>query len=135
MPAETARGSLERDCEIDFRECIEIVIKRKKVVLAIFFVSVFLAAAWSLILPKIYEVSTIIEPPINAITDTRVQGWDPALDIKARIESGAENLETAGGPNLPGNELNFDVSIPGDASSIKISLKESADKADAANEC
>ena len=47
--------------EIDLREYIQVILKRKKLILAIFLASVFTAAVISLLLPKTYEISSTIQ--------------------------------------------------------------------------
>ncbi len=47
--------------EIDIREYINVIIKRKKLILAIFLVSVVTAAVVSLMKPKIYEITSILQ--------------------------------------------------------------------------
>lgn len=47
--------------EIDLREYINVIIKRKKLILAIFLVSVFTAAIVSLLLPKTYEITSTVQ--------------------------------------------------------------------------
>lgn len=47
--------------EIDLREYIKVLIKRKKLILSIFLVSVAIAAVASLMMPKIYEVTSTLQ--------------------------------------------------------------------------
>jgi uncharacterized protein involved in exopolysaccharide biosynthesis len=47
--------------EIDIREYINVIIKRKKLILAIFLVSVVTAAIVSLRMPKVYEITSTIQ--------------------------------------------------------------------------
>jgi uncharacterized protein involved in exopolysaccharide biosynthesis len=47
--------------EIDIREYINVIIKRKKLILAIFLVSVATAAIVSLRMPKIYEITSTVQ--------------------------------------------------------------------------
>lgn len=47
--------------EIDLREYIQVILKRKKLILAIFLASVFTAAVISLQSPKTYEISSTIQ--------------------------------------------------------------------------
>ena len=46
--------------EIDLREYVAVVVKRRRLVLGVFLVAVILAAAVSLVLPKIYQASSTI---------------------------------------------------------------------------
>jgi len=47
--------------EIDLRQYIKIILKRKKLILAVFLVSVFTAAIISLLMPKAYEITSTIQ--------------------------------------------------------------------------
>lgn len=47
--------------EIDLRDYVNVVIKRKKLILAIFLVSIVAAVVASLFMPKVYEMTTIIK--------------------------------------------------------------------------
>ncbi len=47
--------------EIDIREYINVIIKRKKLILAIFLVSVVTAAIVSLRMPKVYEITSTVQ--------------------------------------------------------------------------
>jgi len=47
--------------EIDLRQYIKIILKRKKLILAIFLASVFSAAIISLLLPKAYEITSTVQ--------------------------------------------------------------------------
>lgn len=121
----------ELDHEIDLRECVKIAVKQKKVVLGVFFVSVFSVAARVFLLPRVYEVSMFIEPPVNAITDVGVQNFDSVANIKALIESGVHDVGIIEELHLQEKELHFDVTQPKDTRLIKISLKRSTDGVDA----
>ena len=54
--------------EVDLRDYIRIVVKRKKSVLGIFFVCIIAAGVVSFLMPKIYSVSQIIEAPMLGVT-------------------------------------------------------------------
>ena len=47
--------------EIDLREYVNVIIKRRKIILTIFFVSVITTAIVSFLVPKVYEVTTVIQ--------------------------------------------------------------------------
>jgi len=47
--------------EIDLRDYIKVILKRKKVILTIFFASVIATAIVSFLAPKVYEVTTVIQ--------------------------------------------------------------------------
>jgi len=83
--------------EVDLRYYMEIIIKRKKVILAVFFICVVITAIVSFLVPKIYEVSAIIR--IGKIYDILV----PKSEAAQMLES--KELLTA-----VGKRFNADVS-------------------------
>ena len=48
--------------EINLRDYINTILKRKKLILSVFFVAVVTTAVVSFLMPKVYEVSMLIEP-------------------------------------------------------------------------
>ena len=117
--------------EIDLKEYIKVVIKRKKLILAIFFISVIVAAVVSFLMPKVYEVSMFIEPPIMAVTDAGIQNLDSVENIQAKINAGvySEKIikDLMKDNSYKEKGLKFNVSQPKDTRLIKISLEEQAE--------
>ena len=60
--------------EIDLREYINVIIKRKKLILAVFLVSVVTAAIVSLRMPKIYEITSAIQ--LGSINELLIKNED-----------------------------------------------------------
>jgi uncharacterized protein involved in exopolysaccharide biosynthesis len=60
--------------EIDIREYIKVIIKRKKLILAIFLVSVVAAAIVSLRMPKVYEITSIVQ--LGKVNDVLIKNED-----------------------------------------------------------
>ncbi len=80
--------------EIDLRELVNVIIKRKRMILVVFALSVCAAAGMVLLQPKLCEVSMLIEPPILEVADSGVILYsDSPENIMARIESEAFNQE------------------------------------------
>jgi len=46
--------------EINLRDYINVIIKRKKIILTVFFVSIITTAVFSLMMPKVYQATTLI---------------------------------------------------------------------------
>ena len=101
----------ENEDEIDLRNYIRVAIKRKNIIFSVSSVSVLFAIIWGALAPKIYEVSMIIEPPVNAITDTGLQNFDSGTSIKALIESGVYNIKIINELNLQESGLSFKASL------------------------
>lgn len=76
--------------EIDLRKYINVIIRRKKLILGIFIAAVVITAIISLQMPKVYKISTLIEPPVIGINNAGGPVFaDSTLSIKARIDAGA----------------------------------------------
>lgn len=128
----TTPHSRELDDEIDLRKYILVAIKRKKIIIGVSSVAVLFAILWGILVPKLYEVSMIIEPPVNAITDTGLQNFDSGASIKALIESGVYNIKILNELNLQEGGLSFKASLTKDTNLIKVNLNvrlEQAEKA------
>ncbi|MBA2123903.1 hypothetical protein B9J78_03050 [bacterium Unc6] len=73
--------------EINLHNYIEVLIKRKKIILSVFFIFIITTAIVSLYLPKVYQSTTSI-----MITPSRVQALlspaDASLDIEGRTSAG-----------------------------------------------
>jgi capsular polysaccharide biosynthesis protein len=114
--------------EIDLREYIEVIIRRKALILAVFFISIMYAAVMSYVAPKIYEVSMLIEPPVVGVNDSGGPVFaDLPLSIKARIDAGAFDSGV-----IKALELNSGVTVatsqPKDSTFLKVSINEPESK-------
>ena len=116
--------------EIDLRSYINVIIKRKNLVLAVFLVSVTIAVIAGFFIPKRYEISMIIEPPVMTVTNARVQNLDSVENIVAKIQQGAFDKKIIEELNIKNTALGFKVYQPKDTSLIKISLFEETKKTD-----
>ena len=118
---------------MNLRECLEIIIKRKKVILAIFFVSIIAAAAISFLLPKNFEVSTMIEPPFVGSSDLgKSQFVDSPLNIKAIVSEGAFDLKVVNALGLDPRKDRIKLKFfqPKETTVLKMSLIEPENKRD-----
>ena len=122
------RDSREQDSEIDLRECVQVVIKRKKLALTVFLVPVLITAVWSFLAPKVYEISMVIEPPISSMLDAGAQGFDSVGNIKGKIQSGAFDIKIISELNINEPTLRLNVTQPKDTNLIRVSLERTADK-------
>ena len=121
----------ELEQEIDLREYIDVIIKRKKLILAIFFVSVIAVAVMSYIAPKTYEVSMLIEPPVIGINDSGGPVFaDSPLNMKARVDAGAFDLSVIKALELDPkkHETKLRISQPKDSTFLKIGFNKPESK-------
>ncbi|MCX5701473.1 MAG: Wzz/FepE/Etk N-terminal domain-containing protein [Candidatus Omnitrophica bacterium] len=119
---------IEAEDEINLADYINVIIKRKTLILVVFLVLVITTAIRSFLMPEVYEVSMIIEPPILAVTNAGVQNFDSAENIKAKIQEGAFNKAIIKDLNLKEDNLKFDIVQPKDTRLIKVSLEARAKK-------
>jgi len=112
------RSTQEQIAEINFNNYIKVIVQRRALVSSIFFASVIIAAGWSSISPKIYEVSTIIDPPSFGEKDS-----DSADAIKTKIEEGIFDRQISQNSNLPENALKFKITHLRNTNLLRISLR------------
>ena len=107
--------------EITLREFIDVIIKRKWIIITVFFVSFVVAAIISLQMPRIYEVSMILESNSNL---------DLSKNIKAKIRQKAFDSKVINLLNLDpkGVNVNFKVSQSPNSDLIRISLRQEEGK-------
>lgn len=115
----------EEEREVDLREYVNIIIKRKKTVLTTFFVLVIATSIINFIAPKIYEISMIIETGNSGIS-TRKSAVSSMEHIKSKIEIGFFDRDIISALNLDsaGIELNFEVSQPRNTEFIIITTRQ-----------
>lgn len=95
--------------EIDLRDYLNVIIKRKKIIIGIFVVSVLAAAFMIFRMPKTYNVSMSIEPANLGVTDTgQILYLDSIATIKAKIESGSFNTAITKALKLDPKKERFD---------------------------
>jgi capsular polysaccharide biosynthesis protein len=108
--------------EINLSEYLAVLIKRKKLILAVFLVSVIAVAAISYMKPKVWNVLMIIEPssPGTGLLDT-------PSNLKARLDSGAFDLNVINALGLDPNnaDVKLDVTRPKDSTFLTLSINES----------
>ena len=129
---QSRRQDPDQDGEIDLREYIAVAVKRKNIVLAIFAGAVLIAAVRSFTAPSVYEVSTLIGPPIIGVSDVGSQELDSVGNMKGQIESGAFDGKIINELRLDEDSLKFSITQPRDSKILKISLVRPADKTDLA---
>ena len=135
MPDQNKNQSPQQICEdeIDLRELINVIIKRKKLILGLFLASVVIAGALSFLAPKIYTVSMLIAPPVSGIDELgNTMYLDKPQNILAEIKGGRFDTGILKELNLKSQngQINFDVQVPKDSNLIRISMKHAKDKTD-----
>lgn len=94
--------------EIDIREYINVIIKRKKLILSIFFAAVVIAAIVNLRMPKIYEITSIVQ--LGSVKELLIKNED----AKAIMLNQNSLLAII-------NDLNLKITAEGLQKDIKIS--------------
>ncbi len=117
--------------EIDIREYINVIIKRKKLILAIFLVVVVITAVVSLRQPKIYEITSTVQ--LGSVNELLIKNEDAKaiilnqnsllaiindLNLKVEVESLQKNIKISdiSGTNL----LKIKITYPGIDMAFKI---------------
>ncbi|MFH1094153.1 MAG: Wzz/FepE/Etk N-terminal domain-containing protein [Candidatus Omnitrophota bacterium] len=117
--------------EFDIRKYINVIIKRKKLILAIFLVSVAAAAIVSLRMPKVYEITSIIQ--LGSVNELLIKNEEAKaiilnqnfllfvineLGLKIEVESLQKAIEIS---DLAGtNFLKIKITYPGIDTALKI---------------
>lgn len=118
------------DDTIDVRAYIEVLIGKKKMILGVFLVCVALAVVFSFLMPKVYEISVILKPPLAGIQQMearqpiKFEYLDTAEGMAKRINAGIYDREVAKALNLPLEEsLDFSADAPEKADYVRIILE------------
>ena len=111
--------------EINLRDYINVVLKRKRTIFTILFVSVAVAVIVSFLSPRVYRISMILEPPRVEVTSEGMPIYlDSPENIKTVIESGSLNSKIIKALNLDSTtRIKFRVSQPSGTSILKISIE------------
>lgn len=123
----------ETEQEMDLRDYVLVLLKRRRLVLSVFFICVSVAAIVSFFMPKIYEISMIVTPGALGVTDSgQFISIDRSENIKSMIESGALDANVVKELNLGPKELRIQLKAfqNNDEGSnfIRFSIKEEKNK-------
>ncbi len=119
------------DDEIELIDYLRVLWKWKWLIVLITFVCMLAAGVFSFMMPKIYKVSTAIEPGIIGMNKNSSPIYlDSAENIKAKIESGIYNSRILKRLNIDPQktQLKFKAVNPKDTKLIKISSEWEQDK-------
>jgi len=131
MPEPTKQMQEIYEDEIDLREYVNVIIKRKKLILSIFLAAVVIAAIVSLMMPKIYEITSTIQ--LGNVNEVLIKNEDAKaimlnqnslssiindLNLKIKIESLQKDIKIGdvSGTNL----LKIKITYPGIDTVLKI---------------
>jgi len=112
--------------EIDLRELMNVIVKRKKFILGLFFASVVITAVISFLTPKVYNLSMVLGLPTIKITDQGVMHLGSLEDIASRIDTHVfdKNIVKALNLNPQIETLDFNISEYGSLIEIAIEKQE-----------
>ena len=117
--------------EIDLREYINIIIKRKKLILNVFFIAVVITAIVSLLMPRIYEITTTVQ--LGSVGEFLIKNEEAKaimlnqnlllsiindLNLKITVENLQKDIKISdiSGTNL----LKIKITYPGIGTALKI---------------
>ena len=128
----------EQTDEIELIDIIRVLWKRKKLIILITFLFTLGAVGAALILPKVYEVSTIIEPGVRPIADANGQIVNevPVVSpdaVKEAVLGGAYDVAIQKKLNiLPADYPQLKLTLPKNTTLVKVAIESSEpDKAQA----
>ena len=106
----------EQEQEINLRECVNVIIKRKWIIITVFFVTIIVAAIINSLVPRIYEISMVLEPTRNLDLQKNIEDKIKQKAFDSRII----NLVN---PDPKAKNVGFEVSQPEHSDLMIISLK------------
>ena len=127
----SAQDNYYPDDEIELIDLLRVLWKWKWMIILITFVCMVAAGVFSLMMPKIYKVSTAIEPGIIGMNKNGSPIYlDSAGNIKAKIESGIYDSRILKNLNIDSRkiQIKFKVANPKSTDLIKISSEWEQDK-------
>jgi capsular polysaccharide biosynthesis protein len=115
----------EAEQEIDLHDYVLVLLKRKKLILSVFFISVCVTAAICFFSPKIYEISMIVEPGTLGVSESgKFTLIDSAENMKAMIAAGAFESKVIGALKLNSGEEKIALEQPQGSNFIKLGIKK-----------
>ena len=111
--------------EFDLKDYIEVILKKKKIILSVFLLCVLTASVVNFLTPNVYEISVVIK--LNSLEKTF---FVLSREIKATIEQGTfdEKIQRSLNINSPKTPFQFRVVSQRDSGVIKVSIKETETK-------
>ncbi len=127
----SAQDNYYPDDEIELIDLLRVLWKWKWMIILITFVCMLAAGVFSFMMPKIYKVSTAIEPGIIGMDKNGSPVYlGSAENIKAKIESGIYNSRILKNLNIDSREIQikFKVANPKSTELIKVSSEWTQDQ-------
>ena len=118
----------------DLKDYIRVMIKRKKIILAIFFVFVITTVVVNFCTPEVYKISMVVEPANFGVTDAGdILYIGSAENIRTKIKEGIFDSRIIRALDYPLKNTRFKFSTPrtDDPKLIKVSIEQTKDKMEA----
>lgn len=118
------------EVEIDLRQYIKVIVKRKKTFIAVFLLILAVGITNILFSPKIYRISMMIQPPVEGPSLTGANDLESAENLKGLIVNGAfnEELRKRLGLDFDRDLLEFKVIIPSKTNILQVSVDQESKK-------
>ena len=132
MQDEKSQSMMVGTDEISLIDIFKVLNKKKNLIILMTMASTFIALGISFLLPRVYEVSTIVSPASRPVTDgqgqiVKKQLIETPLSIKEAITGGSYDQALVSKLQLVEMELpKITVVVPKDTDLVKISIKTSA---------
>ncbi len=117
--------------EIDLRGCIDAIVKRKKLILTVFFISAIVTAVITYATPRNYEISMIVEPGTIGRDNSRQAIFvDSPNNVKEMIGTGTFDLNVMKALELNPQKaaIKLKISQPRNSTFLKIGIDEPENK-------
>ncbi|MDP8265644.1 MAG: Wzz/FepE/Etk N-terminal domain-containing protein [Candidatus Aceula meridiana] len=112
------------EMEIDLSKYVEVLFKRKKTFLAVFLLILAMGFFYILLTPKIYKISTLLQPPVSGESLTGANDLVSNENLKGLIVNNAFNEKIIKRMNLDSDkmDLEFDVVIPKETNILRVGI-------------
>ena len=113
----------EMGIDLDLARYIKVIVKRKKTFIVVFLLIFALGYRGTLLTPKIFRVSMMLQPPVIGPSLTGADDLEPAEKLKGLIINNAFNDDLSRRSNLDFSQVpGFQVNIPDKTNILEVSI-------------
>jgi len=118
------------EMEIDLSKYVEVLVRRKMTFFVVFLFILIAGIGYILFSPKIYTISTLLQPPVSGEAVTGANDLESAENLKGLIINNAFDEVLSKRLNLDSSKTNFEfkVIIPKKTNILKVSIDQESKK-------
>ena len=118
------------EMEIDLSKYVEVLVRRKMTFVVVFLFILIAGIGYILFSPKIYTISTLLQPPVSGEAVTGANDLESAENLKGLIINNAFDEVLSKRLNLDSSKTNFEfkVIIPKKTNILKVSIDQESKK-------